>query len=62
MIINNKSMHDCLFKVLSIIIYGNEINYIIIKNNVRTLRFDKNKMKSLMEKYVNFFKDFYKYR
>ena len=26
MIINNNSIHDCLFKVLSIIIYGNEIN------------------------------------
>ncbi len=36
MIINNNSIHDWLFKVLSIIIYGNEINSIVIKNNIRT--------------------------
>ena len=35
-IINNNSYHDCLFKVLSIIIYGNEINSNVIKNNIRT--------------------------
>ena len=34
-IINNNSSHDCLFKVLSIIIYGNEINFIIIKDEIR---------------------------
>ncbi len=62
MIINNKSIHDCLFKVLSIIIYGNEINYIIIKNKIRIYRSDNNKMKFLVEKYNNFFKDFDKYR
>ena len=44
-------------KVLSIIYYGNEINYVMIKNIIRNERKDTNKENLIIKKYDQFFKN-----